>query len=133
MKRYGFAGEANQVARGIIDAAGRFQSCRLPELFAGVARQPYSFPMQYRAANAPQAWAAGSIFQLVQAILGLDADAPNGKLWVNPTLPDWLPHVQLTGLRIGGASLDIRFWRESDGSRFEVTSCEGEPLDVQQA
>ena len=132
MKRYGFSYEANQVARGIIDAAGFFQSCRLPELFAGVARQPYSFPMQYRAANAPQAWAAGSIFQLVQAILGLDADAPNRRLWVNPTLPDWLPHLELTGLRIGNASIDLRFWRDAGRSRFEVTSQEGGPLRVEE-
>ena len=130
MKRYGFGQEANRVARGIIDAAGFFQSCRLPELFAGVARQSNSFPMQYRAANAPQAWAAGSIFQLVHTILGLDADAPHGRLWVNPTLPDWLPRLELTGLRIGGVSIDMRFWREGERSLFEVTAREGGPLEV---
>jgi glycogen debranching enzyme len=32
--------------------------------------------VQYGGANIPQAWAVGSIFQLVQTILGLRADAP---------------------------------------------------------
>jgi glycogen debranching enzyme len=34
------------------------------------------FPVQYGGANIPQAWAAGSVFQLVQTILSLRADAP---------------------------------------------------------
>ncbi|HLQ32762.1 MAG TPA: glycogen debranching N-terminal domain-containing protein [Chloroflexota bacterium] len=133
MKRYGFAGEANQVARGILDAARHYQSYRLPELFAGVARQPHSFPVQYRGANSPQAWAAGAVFQLVAAILGLEADAPHGLLRVDPTLPEWLTRVELTGLRVGSAMLDLRFWREGNCSRFEVLRQEGGEIRVELA
>ncbi len=131
MKRYGFARHANKVAKGVLDAASYFQSYRLPELFAGVARQTNSFPMQYRGANSPQAWAAGSVFQFLQTMLGLDADAPHGRLLVNPTLPDWLPWVELRGLRVGDVHLDLRFWREdeAEGSRFEVLQQSG-PLEV---
>src|SRR5581483_1918772 len=39
MKRYGFSNEANQVAKGMFDAASYFISHRLPELFSGVPRQ----------------------------------------------------------------------------------------------
>jgi len=35
----------------------------------------------------PQAWAAGSIFYLVQAILGLRGDAPANRLLIDPQLP----------------------------------------------
>lgn len=133
MKRYGFAGEANRVARAIIDAACHFQSARLPELFSGVARQADAFPMQYRAANSPQAWAAGSIFQFVQVMLGLDADAPAGCLRVLPTLPEWLPWIQLTNLRVGDSLVDLRFWREGHHSRFEVLDQRGGPLRVELA
>lgn len=34
-KRYGLANEANQVIRGMFDAARRFEAYRLPEIFAG--------------------------------------------------------------------------------------------------
>ena len=62
MKRYGFCDQANLVARGILEAAAHFESYRLPEVFAGLEREPASFPVQYRQANIPQAWAAGSVF-----------------------------------------------------------------------
>ena len=54
------------------------------------------FPVQYLGANVPQAWAAGTPSMLLQAILGLQQDAPHGKLYVDPALPDWLPDVTLT-------------------------------------
>jgi len=130
MKRYGCAWQANKVARGIVDAAGFFQSHRLPELFSGLARQANSFPMQYRAANSPQAWAAGSIFQLVHMMLGLDADAPNHRLTVNPTLPDWLPWIELYGVCVGKVELDLRFWRDGERSYHEVLRQDGGCLDV---
>jgi hypothetical protein len=38
---------------------------------------------------------------LLQAMLGLQQDAPRGKLYVDPALPDWLPDVTLTDLRLG--------------------------------
>ena len=92
-KRYGFADECARVARDVFGAASFFAGYRLPELYAGLPRQPGSFPVQYLGANIPQAWAAGSIFQLIQAMLGLRADAPNHRLAVHPTLPTWLPDV----------------------------------------
>ena len=43
-----------------------------------------AFPVQYLGANVPQAWAAGSVFALLQAMLGIQPDAPRGKLYVDP-------------------------------------------------
>src|ERR1044071_3981009 len=70
-KAYGLRAEANQVAQALIQAASRYTSYRLPELFAGLRRGPASYPVQYVGANVPQAWAAGSIFELIQTMLGL--------------------------------------------------------------
>src|SRR5204863_4264952 len=106
-KRYGFADEASRVARDIFEAASLQASYRLPELYAGLSRRITSFPVQYPSANIPQAWAAGSVFHLLQAILGLRADAPNGVLYVDPTLPRWLNDVELQGLRVGQARLSL--------------------------
>ena len=57
---------------------------------------------------------------LLQAMLGLQQDAPRGKLYVDPALPDWLPDVTLTDLRLGRARFDIRFWRDGKETVFEV-------------
>jgi len=120
-KRYGFAAEAARVARGISEAASHFAGHRLPELYAGAAPQPGGFPVQYLGANVPQAWAAGSIFHLLQAILGLQADAPRGRLYVDPELPRWLPELTLHGLAIGDASVDLQFRRVDDRCQWDAT------------
>jgi glycogen debranching enzyme len=120
MRRYGYAAEAAAVARDISGAASHFLLNQLPELYAGLQREPTSFPVQYLGANVPQAWAAGASFMLLQAMLGLQQDAPRGKLYIDPALPDWLPDVTLTDLRLGRRRFDIRFWRDGENTFFEV-------------
>jgi glycogen debranching enzyme len=120
MRRYGFAAEAAAVARDISGAASHFLLNQLPELYAGLQRDPTSFPVQYLGANVPQAWAAGAPFMLLQAMLGLQQDAPRGKLYVDPALPDWLPDVTLTDLRLGRRRFDIRFRRDGKSTIFKV-------------
>ena len=124
-KRYGFAAEAARVARDVSEAASSFVYYRLPELYAGVERRPGTFPVLYKQANVPQAWAAGSVFHLLQAILGLRGDAPRGRLYVDPELPRWLPEITLHGLAIGEARVDLRFWRDGDCSRWTASIREG--------
>jgi glycogen debranching enzyme len=129
-KRYGFADECARVARDVFRAASFFAGYRLPELYAGLSRQAGSFPAQYLGANIPQAWAAGSIFLLIQAMLGLRADAPNRRLSVHPTLPTWLPDVELQGVQIGRTRLTLKFWREGETNRFEVLEQDGPEIKV---
>jgi glycogen debranching enzyme len=119
-KRYGFAREVGQIARDISGAAGHFLLNQLPELYSGVQRGDAEFPVQYLGANVPQAWAAGSVFALLQAILGIHPDAPRGRIFVDPALPDWLPDITLLDLRLGRRSFDVRFWRDDDATHFEV-------------
>jgi hypothetical protein len=85
-----------------------------------VQRGATDFPVQYLGANVPQAWAAGSVFALLQAILGIRPDAPRGRIFIDPALPTWLPDITLFDLRLGRRSFDIRFWREDETTRFEV-------------
>ena len=125
-KRYGFANEAGMIARDISGAGSYFSFHRLPELYAGVKRAEGTFPVQYLEANVPQAWAAGSVFHLLRAILGLEADAQKKQLIVNPVLPNWLPDVTIRRLRVGKAAVDLRFWREGDRTRYDVLSVDGE-------
>jgi glycogen debranching enzyme len=119
-KRYGFGAEAARIARDISEAGSHFLSNQLPELYTTIERDENSFPVQYLGANVPQAWAAGSVFTLMQAILGIVPDAPRGKLYVDPLLPAWLPDLTLLDLQLGSHRFDIRFWRDGSETHFEV-------------
>ena len=68
---------------------------------------------------------------MVQAMLGLRADAPHKRLYVNPTLPTWLSELQLQHLRVGPCSFALHFWREGDETRWEVTR-QAENIEVVQ-
>jgi glycogen debranching enzyme len=125
-RRYGFAREAAMIARDISEAASYFAFHRLPELYAGIKREPRSFPVQYLGANVPQAWAAGSVFHLLRAILGLDADAYKQTLYVNPDLPNWLPEITLHNLRVGNGTVTLRFWREGNTTRHDILAANGD-------
>ena len=61
------------------------------------------------------------MFHLLQAILGLQADAPNNCLFLDPCLPHWLPDITLRRVEIGKACVDLRFWREGDSTRWDAT------------
>jgi hypothetical protein len=52
--------------------------------------------------------------------LGFLPDAPRDKLYVDPSLPAWLPDLTVRDLRIGKHKLDIRFWTEGERTAFEV-------------
>jgi hypothetical protein len=69
-----------------------------------------------RAAGRP----AGSAFMLMQALLGFLPDAPRNKLYVDPSLPAWLPDLTIQDLRIGKHKLEIHFRRQDERTEFEV-------------
>jgi glycogen debranching enzyme len=128
-RRYGDAAAAAKIARAIFDAAAQFQRFQLPELLSGLDRTRFDFPVRYLDANVPQAWAAGSVFFLIRTLLGLRADAPAGRMYVAPRLPEWLSQVHVDNLRVGDARVAFRCWREGDQSCFEVEDITGR-LDV---
>ena len=126
--RYGMGAQAADIAHDIHRAAGYFTQRQLPELYSGVQRDDTNFPVQYLGANVPQAWAAGSVFALLQAMLGIEFDAPGNRLLVRPDLPDWLPDVTLFNLVVGPHVLDIAFRREAGGTQVQVLR--GDPAIV---
>ncbi|WP_427157134.1 glycogen debranching N-terminal domain-containing protein [Aliinostoc sp. HNIBRCY26] len=132
LKRYGYHQEVNRIAEGIFAAASYFQSGRMPELFAGIERQDNNFPVPYPDANIPQAWAAGSILFLIRSILGLEANAPQHKLKVQPHLPEYLSDLELKNLAVGDVKVSLHFWREGEQTQWEVTHTDGELYVYQQ-
>jgi glycogen debranching enzyme len=133
-KRYGYHDEVGNIARDISGASSHFLMNQLPELYAGVKREGASFPVQYLGANVPQAWAAGSCFALIQAMLGIQPDAPNDRLYVDPVLPHWLTDITLIDLRLGKHRLDIRFRRLDDGKTvWDVLKGEAKVVEYRSA
>jgi glycogen debranching enzyme len=133
LKRYGFAEQACRVFDGIAAAAGEFEHHRLPELWTGFSRASYGTPIRYPVACHPQAWAAGSLPFLLRHLLGVEPEALDGRLHIRaPTLPEGISWLEVHGIRVGGASVDLRLDRPRSGSdepRVEVLRLQGK-LDV---
>ena len=126
-KRYGFEGELNRLVTGLFDAAKAFPYYRLPELFGGMARSAHHSPVPYPVACRPQAWAAGAIPLMTQAILGLCPDAPNGRLRiVRPILPDWLRRARVRGLRVGDGAVDLFYERQANRMSVAIDGIRGD-------
>lgn len=125
-RRYGFTAEALQIAHEVTDAASYFSLHQMPELYAGLERETMSFPIQYLGANVPQAWAAGSTFAFLQAILAFQPDAPRHKLYIDSALPEWLPDLTIRNLSVGDQLFDLRLWRTEDRTRWELMAGDAE-------
>lgn len=128
--RYGFGAQAARVAGALLESTQFFRDARLPELFCGFDRAVSPYPVPYPVACSPQAWAAGAVFQLLQAMLGLQPDAANHELQlISPTLPEWLPDVRLENLVVGDAAVDLFVRRANGSTAVEVLRRTGD-LDV---
>ncbi len=131
LARYGFTREALRVLEGLFDAALHMDLRRLPELFCGFERLPGQAPTLYPVACAPQAWASGAAFMLLQACLGMQFDAAQRLLvFDHPRLPDYLPRVNIARLRVGDARLDLALRRHSNDVGINVLDKRGE-VEVQ--
>jgi glycogen debranching enzyme len=130
-RRCGFDDAACQVFEGIVAASMHFPMRRLPELFAGFRRADYGVPVRYPVACHPQAWAAASVPFMLERLLGLSPDAFARRLRVvRPTLPASVGSLELRGLRVGSATVDLAFQRQNDGrAAVRVLRSEGQ-LDV---
>jgi hypothetical protein len=105
MSRYGEKESSARVLSALFDAS-MFVDRRMPELFCGFRRRSHEGPILYPVACAPQSWAAGAVFLLLQACLGIEIDAIRSRVIVNrPFLPKELDRVVLHGLELGCASL----------------------------
>jgi glycogen debranching enzyme len=105
---YGLKDEVNRIFTGLFEASMFFDMERLPELFCGFRRREGEGPIHYPTACAPQAWAAASVFSMLQASLGLSIDAAALEVrFSTPLLPPFLEKVYAKDLRIGNASVDL--------------------------
>lgn len=133
--RYGMHAPLERLAAAVFDAASIFEHSRLPELFGGQPRdEAHPFPSLYPQANSPQAWSASTVVLLLQALLGLYPYAPSRLLFLDPHLPAWLPDFVVRDLRVGDASITLRFERTRKGTTtYRVLKKTGELHVIRQA
>jgi glycogen debranching enzyme len=106
--RYGLRAPVARILAGLFDASLFIDRQRMPELFCGFRRRAGEGPTLYPVACAPQAWSAGAVFMLLQAMLGLSVDGAARRITIsNGVLPEFLPEVRIEQLRIGDGSVDL--------------------------
>jgi glycogen debranching enzyme len=126
MARYGFTGAARRILTAMADLSEAVDLHRLPELICGFPRRGREYPTLYPVACAPQAWAAGAVFLLLAATLGVDIDAPRRRLsFSRGRLPETLDWLRLTDLVVGDAHVDIRLERHPHDVGVTVLRREG--------
>jgi len=126
LRRFGFDREALQLARALYDLALMFHGQRIPECVGGYARSESSHPGAFPQANVPQTWNLSVFPLLVQSLLGLRGAGSLRVLALDPILPDWLPDTTIRNLRVGQATVSLRFWRDGRGdSHYEVLAKNG--------
>jgi len=128
LARYGFHGEAARIFSGLLEASSFMEAHRLPELFCGFHRRSQSeAPTLYPVACSPQAWAAGSIYLLLEACLGLTVNSREQYVrFDSRVVPDFLHGTTIEGLRVGEAELDLIVKKDGVQLKAEVLRQRGE-------
>jgi glycogen debranching enzyme len=127
MARYGRKDGAVRILSGLFDASTWLDLHRMPELFCGFHRRAHEGPTLYPVACAPQSWAAGAVFLLLQACLGLTIDGTARRIgFERPELPQTLDHLALRQLRVGDAAVDVVLQRYGKDVAVNIERREGE-------
>jgi len=126
LRSLGLIDQTLELAQGLIDMTKQQPYKRPPELFCGYERNGDNDPVSYPVACSPQAWASGSIFQLLQMIVNLVPDAPGNYLRIiDPALPESINRLSLQNLRVGTTLLDLEFERSGETTACRVAKKRG--------
>lgn len=113
LARYGYKSQAAEILSSLLGASMEIDLHRLPELFCGLERRAGEGPTLYPVACAPQAWAAASVFLILQACLGVTVDAEAKQIAFNePYLPEAVPRIWIKQLRLNDSSVDVLLERQ---------------------
>ena len=111
LSRYGLKEQANRIFQGIFDAALRFDLQRLPELFCGFAREEgygARFPYPVAATALPRHGLPEQLLCCCSRRSESKSLAFMARIIFNqPTLPDFLHEIRITGLPIRGTKIDL--------------------------
>jgi len=126
LARYGFTWEATRILEAMFDLSRAAEFHRLPELICGFERGRGEAPTLYPVACAPQAWAAGAVYLLLEACLGVRIDALAGRISLYKTvLPGSLDWLRVSNLRVGDTSVDLLVTRHAHDAGVTVMRRQG--------
>jgi glycogen debranching enzyme len=127
LRRAGDLAGVLRVTGALVDASGALHAS-LPELFCGFPREPRRGPVPYPVACHPQAWAAGSVFLLLQAMLGLSLDGFAQRLsFQRPVLPRSVGWLRLDDLPVGRGSASLMLLPRGDGTSAKIEILDKSP------
>jgi glycogen debranching enzyme len=126
LRSLGLIDQALELTQGLLDMTKHQPYNRPPELFCGYERVNDNEPVQYPVACTPQAWATGSVFQLIHTMVNLVPDAPGNYLRIiDPALPESINSLSLRNLRVGQTLLDLEFERSGSSTACRVSKKRG--------
>ena len=124
--RYGFTGAATRILSATLELSEAVDLHRLPELICGFTRRSRE-PTLYPVACAPQAWAAGAVFLMLAASLGVEIDAPARRIsFSRGRLPESIEWIRLTDLAVGDALVDLQLERHPHDLGVTIIRREGD-------
>jgi glycogen debranching enzyme len=127
LARYGLTAHAARIFGAMFDLSQTVDLHRLPELICGFHRRTGDSPTLYPVACAPQAWAAGAVYLLVQACLGLRVDVLAQRVsFTHAVLPEEIEWLRILNLAVGSARVDLLLTRHSHDVGVTVLRREGD-------
>ncbi len=112
LARYGYKEAAGEIFRMLLEVTERTPLQRLPELWCGFNREFGAPPIQYPVSCSPQAWAAGSVFMLLAAVLGLEVCGGTRRVrFFQPYLPEFIERVDIMNLSLGTEVVQLHIER----------------------
>ncbi|MTJ10440.1 amylo-alpha-1,6-glucosidase [Anabaena sp. UHCC 0204] len=126
LRSLGLIDQSLELFQGLFNMTSQQPYQRPPELFCGYEMTGDNAPVQYPVACTPQAWATGSIFQLLQMMVNLVPDMQNNCLRIiDPALPESINRLSLHNLRVGATILDLEFERSGSTTACRVAKKRG--------
>jgi glycogen debranching enzyme len=126
MSRYGFTGPATRILTATLDLSEAVDLHRLPELICGFRRRGRQ-PTLYPVACSPQTWAAGAVYMMLGAALGVHIDASARRIsFSRGQLPESIDWVRLSDLSVGDAHVDLQLERHPHDLGVTVIRREGD-------
>jgi glycogen debranching enzyme len=124
---YGFRKPALRIFSGMFGAMQYMDLFRPPELFCGFSRRRGNAPTQYPVSCNPQAWASAMPFAVLEACLGMSFDAERNEIrFVHPVLPDFVDELEIRGIALNQAKLDIVLRRQLHSAGVEIRHRHGD-------
>jgi glycogen debranching enzyme len=124
---YGYTSYLENLAVALMGVLETSEDFRLPELFCGFRKRGLEPPVPYEVACKPQAWAAGSLFLMLKAMLGISMEIDQSYLVFNsPLLTSKMNSLEVKNLQCRDTEIDFILRRSRHGANVAVTRKSGD-------